>query len=161
MGYDHTILLIAAHGTNIINLKIPGCRPRFSPDGKQLGWGCSDHEIIAAPIDTDSDEPSVGPWRLHILDETNKIYHTRWSPDGKYISFSRGPDGEGDLTKPGTFEAACEIMGVYAGGWNIGVISAELSGTNDLYQATPADFTMLTTNGLSNKESVWFVPPKD
>jgi len=161
MGYDHTILLIAAHGTNIINLKIPGCRPRFSPDGKQLGWGCSDHEIIAAPIDTDSDEPRVGPWRLHILDETNKIYHTRWSPDGKYISFSRGPDAEGDLTKPGTFEAACEIMGVYAGGWNIGVVPAEGTGTNDLNKATPEDLAMLTTNGLSNKESVWFVPPKN
>ncbi|HEV7926344.1 MAG TPA: hypothetical protein VGR14_13370, partial [Verrucomicrobiae bacterium] len=36
MGYDHTILLIEAHGNKIIDLKIPGCRPRFSPDGKQI-----------------------------------------------------------------------------------------------------------------------------
>jgi hypothetical protein len=27
MGVDHAILAIEAHGTNIINLKIPGCRP--------------------------------------------------------------------------------------------------------------------------------------
>jgi len=47
-------------------------------------------------------------------------------------------------------------MGVYAPGWNIGVVSAERAGTNDLNQAASADFTMLTTNGLSNKESAWF-----
>ena len=38
MGFDHTILLIEAHGNKIIDLKIPGCRPRFSPDGKQVAW---------------------------------------------------------------------------------------------------------------------------
>jgi dipeptidyl aminopeptidase/acylaminoacyl peptidase len=158
MGFDHTILLIEAHGDKIINLKIPGCRPRFSPDGKQVAWGASDNEIIAAPIDSDSDEPAVGTWRVHIKDDKNKIYHARWSPDGRFLSFSRGPDGEGDLSKPGTFQAACEIMGVYAPGWNIGVVSAEQARTIDLNQATDADFTMLTTNGLSNKESAWFAP---
>jgi TolB protein len=158
MGYDHTILLIEAHGNKIINLKIPGCRPRFSPDGKQVAWGFDDHEIAAAPIDTDSDEPKVGERRVRILDATNKIYHARWSPDSRFLSFSRGPDGEGDLTKPGTFQAACEIMGVYAPGWNIGVVSAEAARTIDLNRGTEADFLMLTTNGLSNKESAWFWP---
>ena len=62
------------------------------------------------------------------------------------------------MTKAGTYQAACEIMGVYAGGWDLGVVSAEESGTNDLYKATDADFVMLTTNGASNKESVWFWP---
>ena len=38
MGFDHAILLIEARGTNIINLKIPGCRPCFSPDGKQVAY---------------------------------------------------------------------------------------------------------------------------
>jgi Tol biopolymer transport system component len=157
MGYDHTILLIEAHGNKIINLKIPGCRPRFRPDGKAVAWGFDDHQIVAASIDTDADEPHIGPFLVHILDETNKIYHARWSPDGHFISFSRGPDGEGDLSKPGTYTAACEIMGVYAGGWNIGAVSVDVPGTNDLYKATGDEFTMLTTNGLSNKESVWFV----
>ncbi len=158
MGYDHTILLIEAHGDKIIDLKIPGCRPRFSPDGKQLAWGASDNEIAAAPIDTDSDDPKVGEWRIHIKDDKNKIYHARWSPDGRFLSFSRGPDGEGDVSKSGTFQAACEIMGVYAPGWNIGVVSAGESGTNDLEQVSNADYIMLTTNGLSNKESAWFRP---
>jgi dipeptidyl aminopeptidase/acylaminoacyl peptidase len=158
MGYDHTILLIEAHGDRIIDLKIPGCRPRFSPDGKQLAWGASDNEIAVAPIDTDAADPKVGEWRIHIKDDKNKIYHARWSPDCRFVSFSRGPDGEGDLSKPGTFQAACEIMGVYAPGWNIGVVSAERSGTNDLNRGTPADFVMLTTNGSSDKESAWFLP---
>jgi dipeptidyl aminopeptidase/acylaminoacyl peptidase len=158
MGYDHTILLIEAHGNRIIDLKIPGCRPRFSPDGKQLAWGASDNEIAIAPIDTDADEPRVGTWRIHIKDDKNKIYHARWSPDCQFLSFSRGPDGEGDLTKPGTFQAACEIMGVYAPGWNIGAVSTERAGTNDLNAGTDADYIMLTTNGLSNKESAWFRP---
>jgi len=158
MGYDHTILLIEAHGNKIINLKIPGCRPRISPDGKQVAWGASDNEIVAAPLDTDSSDPKVGEWRVHIKDDKNKIYHVAWSPDSQFLSFSRGPDGEGDLSKAGTFQAACEIMGVYATGWNIGVVSAEHARTNDLNRGTDADFTMLTTNGLSNKQPVWFRP---
>jgi Tol biopolymer transport system component len=158
MGYDHTILLIEAHGDKIIDLKIPGCRPRFSPDGQQVAWGASDNEIAAGPIDTDSENPKVGPWRVRIKDTKNKIYHSRWSPDGQFLSFSRGPDGEGDLSKPGTFQAACEIMGVYAAGWNIGVAPAGRTNIIDLNLGTEADFTMLTTNGLSNKESAWFWP---
>jgi len=156
MGYDHTILLIEAHGNKIINLKIPGCRPRISPDGQQVAWGASDNELVAAPLDTDSDDPKVGEWRVHVRDAKDKIYHVAWSPDSRFLSFSFGPDGEGDLTKPGTFQAACEIMGVYAPGWNIGVVSAEHAGTNDITQGIQADFTMLTTNGLSNKQPVWF-----
>jgi len=158
MGYEHTILLIEARGNKIIDLKIPGCRPCFSPDGKQVAWGSDDNEIAVAPIDTDADEPKIGPWRVRIKDAANKIYHVRWSPDSRFLSFSRGPDGEGDPNQPGTFQAACEIMGVYAPGWNIGAVSAEAAGTIDLAAANEAEFTMLTTNGLSNKESAWFRP---
>src|SRR5205823_6500672 len=80
-GVDHGILLIATHGTNIINLKIPGCRPCLSPDGKQIAWGSGDHEIDVAPIDLDSDSPVVGSRRLRIQDKTNETYHVDWSPD--------------------------------------------------------------------------------
>lgn len=158
MGVDHGILLLEAHGDRILNLKIPGCRPCLSPDGKQVAWGAGDHEIAVAPIDTTAETPVVGPWRLHIKDETNKIYHVDWSPDSRFLCFSRGPDGEGDLSKPGTFQAACEIVGVHAQGWNLCVVSAERDGTIDLNAATDADFTMLTTNGCSNKEPAWFRP---
>jgi dipeptidyl aminopeptidase/acylaminoacyl peptidase len=158
MGFGHTILLIEAHGDRIIDLKIPGCRPRLSADNRHIAWGPGDHELALAPIDLDSDNPTVGTWSLHITDEKNKIYHIDWSPDGRYVAFSRGPEGEGDLSKQGTFQAACEIVGVYAGGWNIYAVSAKRTGTLDLQTATDADYVQLTSNGNSNKQPKWFRP---
>ena len=157
MGVDHGILLIEANGPRIINLKIPGCRPCLSPDGKQIAWGAGDHELAAAPIDLSAETPSVGDWRLHIKDDTNKIYHVDWSPDSRFLSFSRGPEGEGDLTKPGTFQAACEIVGVHAAGWNICAVSAQTDGVIDLNDPASTNYCVLTTNGCSNKEPSWFV----
>ena len=156
MGFDHAILAIEAHGTNIINLKIPGCRPCLSPDGKQIAWGAGDHEITAAPISLDSEQPVVGEWRLRIKDGTNKIYHVDWSPDSRFLSFSRGPDGEGDPNQPGTFQAACEIVGVHAPGWNLCAVSAEGTGVVDLNKCGETGVSVLTTNGDSNKEPAWF-----
>ena len=158
MGFDHAILAIEAHGNKIINLKIPGCRPCLSPDGKQIAWGSGDHEIVAAPIDLDSDSPSVGRWRLRIQDKTNETYHVDWSPDSRFLSFSRGPASKGDPTKSGTFQSACEIVGVYATGWNLCAVVADREGVLNLNDATDADFAMLTTNGFSNKEPAWFRP---
>ncbi|PYI88860.1 MAG: hypothetical protein DME26_02680 [Verrucomicrobia bacterium] len=160
MGVDHGIMLIEAHGDKIINLKVPGCRPCFSPDGKQIAWGPGDHEIAVAPINLEADDPSVGERRVRIKDQTNKIYHVDWSPDSRFLCISRGPDGKGDLSKPGTFQSACEIVGVHAAGWNLLAVSAEREGILDLNHATGEDFTMLTTNGFSNKESAWFLPPR-
>jgi Tol biopolymer transport system component len=155
MGVDHGILLIEARGPRIINLKIPGCRPCLSPDGKQIAWGAGDHEIAAAPINLDAENPAVGEWRLRVKDETNKIYHVDWSPDSRFLSFSRGPEGEGDLTKPGTFQSACEIVGVHAAGWNICAVSAQGDGVVNLNDPA-ADLCILTTDGCSNKEPAWF-----
>ena len=160
MGYDHAILLIEAYGTNIINLKIPGCRPCFSPDGKQVAWGAGDYEIAAAPIDLDSEKPVLGDWRLRIKAQTSKIYHVDWSPDSRFLSFSTGPDSEGDPNQPGTFQAACEIVGVHAAGWNLCAVSAERQGVLNLNSPTETGFRMLTTNGFSNKEPAWFLPPR-
>src|SRR4030095_4298569 len=139
MGFDHAILAIEANGNRIINLKIPGCRPCLSPDGKQIAWGSGDHELVAAPIDLDSDAPSVGPWRLCIHDKTNETYHVDWSPDSPFLSFSRGPASKGDPTKSGTFQSACEIVGVYAAGWHLYAVSAEREGIVELEAATEAD----------------------
>jgi Tol biopolymer transport system component len=160
MGFSHAILAIEARGNRIINLKIPGCRPCLSPDGKQIAWGPGDHELVAAPIDLDSDAPSVGPWRLRIHDKTNETYHVDWSPDSRFLSFSRGPASKGDPTKSGTFQSACEIVGVYAAGWNLYAVSAEREGIVELETATDADLLTLTKNGSSNKESAWFLPPR-
>ncbi len=158
MGYDHAIVLIEARGHQIINLRIPGCRPCFSPDGRQIAWGAEDFDIAAAPINLEADKPSVGPWTVHIEDKKNKIYHVDWSPDSQFLALSRGPDSGGDPTKPGTHQAAAEVHGVYAKGWNICVVQADRATKLDLQQATEADFFMLTTNGFSNKEPAWFRP---
>ena len=69
----------------------------------------------------------------------------------------RGPDGEGDLTKPGTFQAACEIVGVHAAGWNLCAVSAQREGVLDLNNPAETDLVVLTTNGNSNKEPAWFL----
>lgn len=156
MGFSHTILLIEAHGDRILDLKIPGCRPCLSPDGKQIAWGSEDHELDIAPIDLDSDSPSVGSRTLRIKDDHNKIYHIDWSPDSRFVAFSRGPDGEGDLSKQGSYQAACEIVGVYAKGWNLCAVSAKRTGALNLQTAADADCVQLTTNGFSNKEPAWF-----
>ena len=158
MGYSHAILAIEANGTNIINLKIPGCRPCLSPDGKQIAWGSGDHEVVAAPIDLESPTPGVGSWRLRIRDKTNETYHVDWSPDSRFLSLSRGPASKGDPTKRGTFQSACEIVGVYAAGWNLCAVSADRKGIVNLNDTNDPDILDLTTNGFSNKESAWFLP---
>jgi len=158
MGYDHAILAIEAKGDKIINLNIPGCRPCLSPDGKQLAWGAGDHEIVLAPIDLESETPTVGQWRLRIKDKTNETYHVDWAPDSRFVSLSFGPASKGDPSKTGSFQSACEIVGVYAAGWNLCAVSAEKSGELDLNHATDSDILVLTTNGFSNKESAWFLP---
>lgn len=160
MKVDHAILLIEAHGSRIINLKIPGCRPCFSPDGKQVAWGVGDHEIGVGAIDLDAEQPAITRWQVRVKDPVNETYHVDWSPDSKYLCFSRGPASKGDPAKAGTFLSACEIVGVYAAGWDLCAVSAEREALLDLGTATEADFFMLTTNGCSNKEPAWFLPRK-
>jgi len=156
MGVSHGTLLIEANGTRIINLQIPGCRPSISPDGKHIAWGPGDHELATAPIDLDAETPAVGPRTVQIMDKTNKIYHVDWSPDGKLLTFSRGPNLRGDASRPGTFQAAAEMVGAYAKDWNIFAVSAERAGVLDLNTAAEGEFAQLTTNGFSNKEPAWF-----
>ncbi|MCC7376907.1 MAG: PD40 domain-containing protein [Verrucomicrobiales bacterium] len=156
MGVEHGILLIEARGNRILNLGIPGCRPCISPDGKQIAWGSEDHEVVLAPLDTDAETPTVGPWRLRIQDHTKETYHVDWSPDSRFVSLSRGPASKGDPKKPGTFMSACEIVGVYAPGWDINAVSAEKEGVIRLESAGDQEISVLTKNGASNKESSWF-----
>ena len=61
-------------------------------------------------------------------------------------------------TMKGTFLSACEIVGVYAPGWDLIAVPATREGVLDLTTATAAEFSQLTTNGCSNKESAWFRP---
>jgi hypothetical protein len=75
LGFGQAIVLIEAHGRRVIDLKIPGCRPCLSPDGRHIAWGASDHELATAPIDLDAETPAVGPWSVRIGDAVNDVYH--------------------------------------------------------------------------------------
>lgn len=155
MGVAHGTVLLEANGPKIIRLGIPGCRPCISPNNKSLAWGSGDHEISVADIDFDSDEPRIAKPRMQIRDAVAEIYHVDWSPDGRYLSFSRGHASKGDPTKKGTFLAACEIIGVFAPGWDIFVVASDHSGVLDLKTAPEAEVVQVTRNGSSNKESEW------
>lgn len=157
MGYKHAILLIEAEGSRIIDLQINGCRPCLSADGQRIAWGQDDHTIVVAELDVTTETPKIGKRIFHVRDKQNKIYHSDLSPDGEYLSLSRGPDGKGDLSKIGTHEAACEMVGVYASNWNILVVPLSLTKSLDLNDAQPNDYFAITSDGNSNKEPDWFL----
>jgi hypothetical protein len=80
-----------------------------------------------------------------------------WSPDSRFLCFSRGPAGQGNADRPGCFAGPYGLVGVVALGWNLCVVSTEPNGLLDLSRATEADFFMVTSNGCSNKEPAWFL----
>jgi Tol biopolymer transport system component len=139
MGHGHAILAFPADGTRVYNLNIPGCRPDLSPDGKKICWGASDFELYVADLDLTGDEPKLTQRRVVAKSlKPTKIYHADWSPDGKYITFSSGPAVK-------RLGVVCEIVGVPAPGWNIGVADAN----GDCRQV------LITKDGASNKEPDW------
>ncbi|MHC4176353.1 MAG: TolB family protein, partial [Planctomycetota bacterium] len=144
MGYRHGILAIEANGTKVFDLKIPGCRPDISPDGKRIAWGPNDWELRVGDLDFTGPQPKVTNARnVATSPKPMKIYHIDWSPDGKYVTYSRGPERKRLGLIP-------EIVGVRAEGWDIWV--ADPSETNRSMQ--------ITTDGNCNKEPDW-VPAKE
>lgn len=139
MGYSHAILAIEARGRRAFNLKIPGCRPDISPDGKRIAWGADDFTLRVGDLDFSGPEPKVTNQRDVVKSEKPmEVYHVDWSPDGRYVAFSRGP-------KQKKLGPAPEMIGVEAEGWNLCV--ADASTTNR--------WVALTTDGKSNKEPDW------
>ena len=93
MGYRHAILAFEANGTAVRDLKIPGCRPDISPDGKRIAWGASDWDLRIGDLDFSEGLPQVKNIRDVVTSKKpTKIYHVDWSPDGEYVTYSRGPD---------------------------------------------------------------------
>ncbi len=139
MGHRHAILAIEADGKGVFDLKIPGCRPDISPDGKRVAWGPSDWALRVGDLDFSAAVPKVLNARDVVTSEKPmKVYHIDWSPDGKYVTYSRGPSKK-------RLGHVSEIVGIPAEGWNIYV--ADPSETN---RSMP-----LTTNGNCNKEPDW------
>ncbi|HCZ05083.1 MAG TPA: hypothetical protein DHV39_16980, partial [Verrucomicrobiales bacterium] len=156
MGFKHAILLIEAEGDGIHSLDIPGCRPTFSPNGKYVAWGPGDHEIAVGEIDWEANPPRVKKKWLSVKDKVNKVYHVDWSPNSAFLSISRGVKSDGDLSKPGTHQSACEIVGVYAKDWNLITVPLDQGPEIDLSKASADQFHQITQDGSSNKESDWF-----
>ncbi|NUQ62209.1 MAG: PD40 domain-containing protein [Pirellulales bacterium] len=144
MGFKHAILAIEADGNGVYNLGLPGCRPDVSPDGKKVAWGASDWTLRAGDLDFSGPTPQVKNVRdLVASQEPMEVYHVDWSPDGRYVAFSRGP-------KSKRMGRAAEIVGMQAEGWNICVADA----------AAANRWTAITSDGKSNKEPDW-IPARD
>jgi WD40-like Beta Propeller Repeat len=142
MGYSHTTLAFGEQSTKVFDLHISGCRPDLTLDGKHLAWGSSVTEISMADIDLAGEKPVLSHQPVFVHAPAGmKVYHVDWSPDGKYVAFSRGPEAS-------NMGAAPEQLGVTAPGWNICVGNV-----------ATGECVQITTDGQSNKEPDW-VPLK-
>lgn len=134
MGFKHAILAIEANGDKVVDLtkyKVTGCRPDCNYSGQQITWGATDWDLCLGNLDLASPTPKVtNVHRIVKCEKEYEVYHTDFSPDGKYIAFSYGPK-------------ASEQVGGKAPGWNICV--SDLSGT----------WVQITSDGNHNKEPDW------
>lgn len=138
MGHDHAILAFEARGTRVFDLtgfKVTGCRPDLDCDGKKVTWGLTDWDLCVADIDLTVPAPQVTDMRRFVkCDKKWEVYHTDFSPDGKYVTFSYGPK-------------AGEQVGEKAPGWNICVSDLE------------GKWVQVTTDGNHCKEPDWVPIP--
>lgn len=134
MGFEHANLAIEADGTGVFDLtkyKVTGCRPDFSPDGKRITWGLTDWDLCTGDIDLYATAPIVtNVQRVVNCRKECEVYHSDFSPDGRYIAFSHGPE-------------ANEMVGGRAPGWNICV--SDMTGK----------WVEITSDGNHNKEPDW------
>ena len=145
MGFGHANLALAARGDQVTDLKIRGCRPCVSNNGKRVTWSSNDHTISVADLDLKSSKPKVS--NITVVDHRKKLhlYHPDFSPDGKYITYSVGPGGRVRKNGPGTHTQVAEMVGV-RGKWNICLRRAD--GKGPIVQLTDDE-------DLSSKESEW------
>jgi Tol biopolymer transport system component len=144
MGFQHNILAIEADGDKFYDLKLEGCRPNISPDGKKVCWGHGDYCAGVADLDFSGETPRATNIR-NIVESKDPVetYHITWSPDMKYITFTRGPKFMGKTLRG----LLPEFPGVEAPGWNVCV--ADTTQKNR--------WVALTTDGKSCKQPSWVV----
>lgn len=145
MGFGHAILAFEADGKGVYDLKIGGCRPCLSPDGRRVTWSLDDHTIDVADLDFSGPQPKVENVRTLDKRKEPHLYHPDFSPDGKYITYSLGPGGRMPENGPGTHVEVAEMVGV-RGKWNLYLRKADCTGP--IVQLT-------SDESMSNKESEW------
>ncbi len=139
MGYKHALIAIEADGMKVLDLGISGCRPEFSPDGKRIAWTPNDWVLRVGDLDLTGPKPKVTNQRDVVTSaKPIKVYHIDWSPDARYVVFSRGPAKK-------RLGRAPENVGTPAEGWNICVADA----------AKTDRWVAITSDGNSNKEPDW------
>ncbi len=150
MGFNHAILAVAAQDRDVLRINyadgncIRGCRPDISPDGKRIAWNSSDFTLSVADLEINGTEAkAVHPRVVVSSQDPVQVYQADWSPDGRYLAFTRGPKSEKKL------DLARAIISVKAPGWDLCV--ADPNGSNR--------FVQITTDGLSNKEPDWVPTP--
>lgn len=126
-------VLFPADGEGIRSLSIRGCRPDISPDGTQIAWGRTDHELRIGSFNPSSPDDNVIDQKPVVaVGREQKVYHVDWSPDRKYLAFSHGSSRGG------------QAVGQKATGWNISV-----------YDIAAGKWAHITTDGNHNKEPDW------
>jgi TolB protein len=144
MGFSHGIIAFEADGDKVVDLHLEGCRPNLRFDGKKITWGHGDY--CAGVADLDLTSPTPKATNIHNVVENKdpiETYHVIWSPDGKYLTYTRGPKA----TLRSLRGLLPEFPGVEAPGWNVCV--ADASQRNR--------WVALTTDGKSNKQPSWVV----
>jgi Tol biopolymer transport system component len=142
MGFSHTILAVEANGDRVVDLKLDGCRPNISPDGKKVCWGHGDYCAGVADLDLAGPVPKATSIKDMVESKDPvETYHITWSPDMKYLTFTRGPKFEGKNLKG----LLPEFPGVDAPGWNVCVASA----------AKKNHWVPLTIDGKACKQPSW------
>jgi Tol biopolymer transport system component len=134
LGFDHAVLAFEKEGTEVFDLtdfKVTGCRPDLNPDGTMITWGKTDWDLFVGAIDLTGAAPRVDNVRRIVkCDKQHEVYHTDFSPDGRYIAFSYGPK-------------AHEQVGEKAPGWNVCITDLE------------GHWVQVTSDGKHNKEPDW------
>ncbi|HEY3324492.1 MAG TPA: hypothetical protein VGP72_28835 [Planctomycetota bacterium] len=141
MDFKHAILALEADGNGVFDLKLSGCRPDVSPDGKRVIWGHGDFAVGLADLDFSGPAPKA-TFLYNMVQSAKPVetYHADWSPDGKYVAFTRGSKPENRR-----LGLAPEIPSSDAPGWNICVADA----------SAKTRWVQITTDGKSNKEPDW------
>ena len=126
-------------GSRSSTCTFPGAGPTSAPTASGSPGAPTTSRSRVGELDFSGPEPKVVRARDVVKsEEPMEMYHVDWSPDGKYLAFSRGP-------KAKRLGPAPEMIGVVAEGWDICV--ADASATNR--------WVAITTDGKANKEPDW------